>query len=585
MSWVVASFLLLGLALSVGFGWYERSHPSARVLALVATLAALAALGRIAFAPLPNVKPTTDIVLLTGYVLGGAPGFAVGAVAALASNLFFGQGPWTPWQMAGWGGAGLLGAGLARLGGRELGRFTLAAACAAAGFAYGAVMNVSMWVTYSGDHSLDKLWFYFAGSFPFDVAHALGNAAFCLAFGPALVRALRRYRTRFEVTWRPAPAAAGLAVALLALAVAAPRDADAAVPKASVRYLERAQNADGGLGPAPGASSTPMHTGWVALGLAAAGRNPRDVERGGRSLIDYMSANAGKLRGDLGERSRTILALRAAGVSPARLGGRDLLRELVRAQEEDGSFAGLVNTTAFAVLALRAAGRPASDRAVRAGATFIAGQANADGGFNFGGKGGPSGADDTGAALQALAAAGRRRSKVVRRAADWLERTQNRDGGFALQGGTSNAQSTAWAVQGLVAAGRSPSRVRRGGSRSPLAYLRSLVGSDGAIRYSRTSTQTPVWVTAQALTALAGKAFPLAPTPRRRRASAAATPAPTVTPTPTPAAQVETPEPTAEPAAPASLALFALALPAATPERAARVGFIAALIAGTWLPG
>ena len=114
MSWAAASFLLLGVALTAGFAWYERAHPTARVIALVATLAALAALGRIAFAPLPNVKPTTDIVLISGYVLGGAPGFAVGAVAALASNLFFGQGPWTPWQMAGWGAVGLVGAGLAR---------------------------------------------------------------------------------------------------------------------------------------------------------------------------------------------------------------------------------------------------------------------------------------------------------------------------------------------------------------------------------------------------------------------------------------------------------------------------------------
>ena len=85
------------------------------MLALVATLAALAALGRIAFAPLPNVKPTTDIVLFAGFALGGAPGFAVGAVGALASNLFFGQGPWTPWQMAGWGLVGLAGAGLRAL--------------------------------------------------------------------------------------------------------------------------------------------------------------------------------------------------------------------------------------------------------------------------------------------------------------------------------------------------------------------------------------------------------------------------------------------------------------------------------------
>ncbi len=113
---------MLAVALGAGFAWYEREHPTTRVLALVATLAALAALGRVAFAPLPNVKPTTDIVLLGGYALGGAPGFAIGAVAALASNLFFGQGPWTPWQMVAWGGCGLLGAGVARIAGRELGR-------------------------------------------------------------------------------------------------------------------------------------------------------------------------------------------------------------------------------------------------------------------------------------------------------------------------------------------------------------------------------------------------------------------------------------------------------------------------------
>ena len=86
MSWIAASTLLLGAVIVVGFAWYERTHPSTRVLALVATLAAMAALGRVAFAALPNVKPTTDIVLIAGYVLGGAPGFMVGAIAALASQ-------------------------------------------------------------------------------------------------------------------------------------------------------------------------------------------------------------------------------------------------------------------------------------------------------------------------------------------------------------------------------------------------------------------------------------------------------------------------------------------------------------------
>ena len=205
MSWIAGSMLILGAVIVIGFVWYERTHPSTRVLALVATLAAMAALGRVAFAALPNVKPTTDIVLLAGYVLGGAPGFMVGAVAALASNLFFGQGPWTPWQMVGWGGVGLFGAVLARLAGRDLGRVPLAAACGIASLGFGAVMNLSMWVTYAGDHNANQLVAYSATSAPFDLAHATGSIVFCLAFGPALVRALRRYRTRFDIIWLPQP--------------------------------------------------------------------------------------------------------------------------------------------------------------------------------------------------------------------------------------------------------------------------------------------------------------------------------------------------------------------------------------------
>jgi len=110
VNWQVASFLVLAVVLGLGFAWYERSRPSAKVLSLVAARAALATVGRIAFAPIPNVKPTTDIALFAGYALGPVPGFAVGAVAALASNVFFGQGPWTPWQMLAWGGCGAVGA-------------------------------------------------------------------------------------------------------------------------------------------------------------------------------------------------------------------------------------------------------------------------------------------------------------------------------------------------------------------------------------------------------------------------------------------------------------------------------------------
>ena len=536
MSWIAASFAILSVALVAGFAWYERAHPTARVIALVATLAALAALGRIAFAPLPNVKPTTDIVLISGYVLGGAPGFAVGAVAALASNLFFGQGPWTPWQMAAWGGVGVGGALLARVAGRELARVPLAAACAIASLAFGAVMNLHLWVTYSGDHTLAKLVAVFSTSLPFDLAHAVGSVLFCLAFGPALVRALARYRTRFEVHWVPV-AAGGL---LLAMAAAAPppaaraSQADAAAADRSERYLLRVQNDDGGWGATPGQPSSQLYTGWATLGLAAAGRNPRDA--GSPNAVAYIRAHARELN-DLGELNRTILILRAAGLRP-RIGGRNLERALLDRQRRGGSFAGRVNTTAFAILGLRAAGRPRRDAAVQRAAAWIAAQANDDGGFNFAGRGGPSGIDDTGAAIQGLVAAGWRGRPVVRRAARFLVRNQASDGGFALiPGGPSNAQSTAWAVQGLLAAGREPSRIRRGGSRDPMRYLRSLTAASGEVRYSRSSRQTPVWVTAQAVAALARRTLPLKPVPRTRRAAAAsaATASATATATATPA--------------------------------------------------
>jgi energy-coupling factor transport system substrate-specific component len=557
MSWVLASTVVLGIALAAGFAWYERAHPTARVIALVATLAALAAVGRIAFAAIPNVKPTTDIVLISGYVLGGAPGFMVGSVAALASNIFFGQGPWTPWQMAGWGAVGLGGALLARVAGRELGRVPLAIACGVLSYAFGAWMNVHLWVTYSGDHSLAQLGAIFATSLWFDAAHVVGSVVFCLAFGPALVRALARYRTRFEVRWLTVPAAASIAL-VIATGTAPSADAqtaeDAAAANASVSYLIKAQNNDGGWGAAPGQSSSQLYTGWTALGLAAAGRNPLDVGR--PSALAYMRAHASQLN-DLGELNRTILVLKAAGRS-LKLGGRDLEQAVASKQRRNGSFAGRVNTTAFAILGLRAAGRPVRDRAIRRASKWIAGQANSDGGYNFAGRGGPSGIDDTGAALQALAVGGRKRGKVASRAARFVTGHQNDDGGFALiPGGPSNAQSTAWAVQGLLAVGRDPAKVTTRGSRDPMAYLRSLTDSSGEVRYSRTSGQTPVWVTGQAVAALARKTLPLKKVPRARSAAAAVAPETTPAPARTVKVQSLPPVAAAVPAAPAALAAAA----------------------------
>lgn len=561
MTWQLASFAVLALALAGGFWWYERTRPPAKVVALVATLAALAAIGRIAFAPLPNIKPTTDIVLIAGYVLGGAPGFVVGALTALVSNLFFGQGPFTPWQMVAWGLVAVFGAILARATGRRLGRGGLAAACGVAGLGYGLIMDVHMWVLYSG-HTTTELWVVLARGLPFNIAHAAGNVVFCLAFGPLLVRTLERFRERFEIRWeslasRPAAPVAGVlaAVVVAAAVLSAPAPARAAYG-AQTSYLRGVQNADGGFGAAPKQASSPMYTGWAVLGLAAAGQRPAAIRRNGKSPVDYLVATVGRVR-ETADLERTILALVAGGRSPRAVGGRDLVAELIRKRRANGSFSGLVNQTAFAILALRAAGRPPADRTIRSAASWLARQQNADGGFNFAQRGGASGIDDTAGAIQALAVAGRRATKVTRRAASWLARQQNADGGFPLGAGSaSNAQSTAWAIQALVAAGRDPDAARRGGARAPRAYLCSLAEGSGAIRYSRTSTQTPVWVTAQALTGLTATALPISP-PKVRRAVAASAAAPTAAPAqpvarpaaPVAAPTASAPEPAADPAA------------------------------------
>ncbi len=219
MSWQVGAFALLAVALGAGFLWYERTRPDARIVALVGTLAALAALGRIAFAAVPNVKPTTDIVLVAGYALGGGPGFAVGALAGLTSNFFFGQGPWTPWQMAAWGATGVIGAGLAWLASLTsrsrraradaapathpvIGRWPLAAVCCVVGFAFTAFQDVGDWVTYS-DHSLGALGLYVGQGLGFDAVHAAGCFAFALAIGPVLIRSIQRFAQRLQVTWVP----------------------------------------------------------------------------------------------------------------------------------------------------------------------------------------------------------------------------------------------------------------------------------------------------------------------------------------------------------------------------------------------
>jgi prenyltransferase beta subunit len=156
-----------------------------------------------------------------------------------------------------------------------------------------------------------------------------------------------------------------------------------------------------------------------------------------------------------------------------------------------------VNEAVWDILALRQARRPSPKALV---AYLLRSQA-ASGGFSWA-RGVRPDSNDTAFAIQALRAAGVH-GKPVLRAVAFLRKFQRRDGGFELaRGRGSDVQSTAVAIQGLVAAGSKP---------PPMAfhYLAGLRQGDGSYRYSVRYAATPLWVTSQALLALARKPFPL----------------------------------------------------------------------------
>jgi energy-coupling factor transport system substrate-specific component len=495
VSWELTSFVILGAVLLAGFAWYERSRPTSQVVALVAALAALAIAGRIAFAAFPNVKPTTDIVIFAGYALGPAPGFAVGGLTALVSNFWFGQGPWTPWQMAGWGLCGILGAGLAVVRPRA-GRFTLAAVCALAGIAYGALLNFSLMATYGGDLSLQRFLVLESRAVPFDAAHAISNATLALIAGPAMVRMLVRFRERFE--WH-APAVVSVLLLALALASVLPARAQASDPGRAAIWLASVQNDDGGWGSSPDSASSTATTAWVILGLEAVDVNPLDVSKGGHSAVDYLRARVGDL-GSPGDFARTILALEGAGLDPRSFGGENLVAALAKQRRDNGSYEGWPGSTAFAIIALRTAGATGS---LPQSTSWLAKVQNDDGGWGDV-PGSPSTADGTGAAIQAIPD-----TAAADHGMGYLRNAQRPNGGFALGGsGGVNSQSTAWAVQGMLAVGKDPASVQDEG-KSALDYLSARQDADGHFRYSSSSDQTPIWVTGQVLTAVAGDSFPV----------------------------------------------------------------------------
>lgn len=195
-AYLLLSFVIIGCIMFPFFSRFEMREIEVREIVILAMLAAIAAVSRVPFAALPNVQPTSFVIIMVGLVFGAESGFIVGAVAAVVSNVFLGQGPWTPWQMYAWGMMGM-SAGLVRhtwwmgkIWGKCLFGFVW-------GYLFGWFMN--MWIILGNIENFT--WEFFAGvyvaSIYFDLAHGLSNVFFIVVFGASWIKILERFKRKY----------------------------------------------------------------------------------------------------------------------------------------------------------------------------------------------------------------------------------------------------------------------------------------------------------------------------------------------------------------------------------------------------
>lgn len=180
---------------------FERRRPSAYELVLVAVFSALAVAGRTALSFLPQFKPVLALVIIAGVALGAESGFLIGALSMLLSNVFFGQGPWTPWQMFAMGLVGFLAGFLYRRGILRCSRTSLCIFGAVVSIAiYGFLMNVSSAFTwYSDSLSWKMIVACCVSGFPMDLMQSAATVAFLWLFAAPLLDKMDRVHVKYGI--------------------------------------------------------------------------------------------------------------------------------------------------------------------------------------------------------------------------------------------------------------------------------------------------------------------------------------------------------------------------------------------------
>lgn len=198
MDYKIAIVISILAFMGIMFMYYEKKKTSLVEVSLVATMAALSGVFRVPFAFLPNIQPTTFMVICCGAVFGPMFGFMVGSLSAVVSNTFLGHGPWTPWQMLSWGLAGMSAGFFSGIIERR-GRIFLAFFCAAWGFLFGWIMNLWHWMFFIYPLNMRTFISVNVMSLYFDFLHAIGNFTFAFVAGKDLICVLGRFKRRLSL--------------------------------------------------------------------------------------------------------------------------------------------------------------------------------------------------------------------------------------------------------------------------------------------------------------------------------------------------------------------------------------------------
>ncbi len=194
----IVSLVIICLTMAPFFMVFEGRKPQARELVLIAALVAIAVAGRAAFFMLPQFKPVVAIVIIAAVCLGAETGFLVGAMTGFVSNFFFGQGPWTPWQMFCFGMIGFLAGILARKG---LLKKTKLQLCIFGGlsafFIYGGIIDVWTILMFTRDPQWETAVLLYGTGFWFNLIHATATVFFLFFLANPMIEKIERIKIKY----------------------------------------------------------------------------------------------------------------------------------------------------------------------------------------------------------------------------------------------------------------------------------------------------------------------------------------------------------------------------------------------------